>query len=136
MGVSNKLHAPAALPCAITLKANQTKGGCNANGSLAYGDWCLLACDAQYSPSGSQNVTCTTANDTSVQSAGSCVPNPCDITLGLNMTLGNCTVGLQYGSSCDIQCNTGYYADSDPTVTCASPDDEITVPDICKRMCH
>jgi hypothetical protein len=126
---------PTALPCTISLKANQVHGACDASGNLALGSSCLLECATNYTVSGSQNVTCATANDTSVQSVGTCIPKPCNVTLGANQVPGSCGAQLIVGGTCQVQCAAGFVVAASNVVACSIPGASIAVPDnICSRM--
>ncbi|HEY3821388.1 MAG TPA: hypothetical protein VGL81_29680 [Polyangiaceae bacterium] len=87
--------------CTVTAPSNGTLGTCP--GSLASGTNCQLACNTGFQLTGA--ATSCAYGDLTAQTCGA---DSCTVTAPTNATLGTCPSTLTSGSSCQIQCNSGY----------------------------
>ena len=90
-------------PCdEIPTPANGGKGNCAS--SLSSGSTCRPTCKTGYTLSGDHSC------DGGVLTSGTCNPDPCDASAPpTNGAAGDCTSSLASGTSCQPECNDGYF---------------------------
>ena len=90
-------------PCdVIPTPANGGKGNCAS--SLSSGSTCRPTCQTGYTLSGDHSC------DAGVLTSGTCNPDPCDASAPpTNGAAGTCTSSLASGTSCQPECNDGYF---------------------------
>ena len=90
-------------PCdGIPTPANGGKGNCGS--SLSSGSTCRPTCKTGYTLSGDHSC------DAGVLTSGTCNPDPCDASAPpTNGAAGTCTSSLASGTSCQPECNDGYF---------------------------
>lgn len=83
-------------------------GDCPA--TLSSGQSCSPTCDTGFSVSGSHSCL------NGVLTQATCLPNPCDLVVPANGSLGDCPASLVSGGSCQPQCASGFTVSG--TATC------------------